>query len=122
VPDAPHETVLILDGVSGQNALAQAREFNSAVSLTGLVITKLDGTPKGGILVAVSRELEVPVYYVGVGEKPQDLVPFSPEQFVSALLDEDERGGAGAGGEGGAESSSELLACEMREFDQRYLM
>jgi fused signal recognition particle receptor len=94
VPDAPHETVLVLDGVSGQNALAQAREFNDAVELTGLVITKLDGTPRGGIVVAISRELEIPVFYVGVGERAEDLVPFSREEFTDGLLGDD---GAGYG-------------------------
>jgi fused signal recognition particle receptor len=92
IPDAPHETVLVLDGVSGQNALAQAREFNSAVSLTGLVITKLDGTPRGGIVVAISQELKVPVLYVGVGEKAEDLIPFSREDFVDALLGDEAAG------------------------------
>jgi len=88
IPDAPHETVLVVDGVSGQNALAQAREFNAAVSLTGIVVTKLDGTPKGGIIVAISQELKVPVLFVGVGEKKEDLVRFDPHEFVNALLDE----------------------------------
>lgn len=86
VPDAPHETVLVVDGVSGQNALAQAREFNAAVQLSGVVVTKLDGTPKGGIVVAIAQELKIPVYYVGVGEKPEDLIPFSPQGFVDGLL------------------------------------
>lgn len=86
VPDAPHETILVLDGVSGQNALAQAREFNGAVQLTGIVVTKLDGTPKGGILIAISQELKIPVLYVGVGEKAEDLIPFDADQFVDALL------------------------------------
>ncbi len=88
IPDAPHETVLVVDGVSGQNALAQAREFNAAVQLTGIVVTKLDGTPKGGIIVAISQELKVPVLFVGVGEKKEDLVRFEPAEFVSALLDD----------------------------------
>jgi fused signal recognition particle receptor len=89
IPDAPHETVLVLDGVSGQNALSQAREFNAAVQLTGIVVTKLDGTPKGGIIVAISQELKVPVFYVGVGEKVSDLLVFDRDAFVSALLDDD---------------------------------
>ncbi|MEY4701129.1 MAG: hypothetical protein RL326_1316 [Pseudomonadota bacterium] len=88
IPDAPHETVLVVDGVSGQNALAQARDFNAAVQLTGIVVTKLDGTPKGGIIVAISQELKVPVLFVGVGEKKEDLIRFEPEEFVSALLDD----------------------------------
>jgi fused signal recognition particle receptor len=90
VPDAPHETVLVVDGVSGQNALAQAREFNAAVQLSGVVVTKLDGTPKGGIVVAIAQELKIPVYYVGVGEKPEDLIPFSPQGFVDGLLGDDD--------------------------------
>jgi fused signal recognition particle receptor len=88
IPDAPHETVLVVDGVSGQNALAQAREFNAAVQLTGIIVTKLDGTPKGGIIVAISQELKVPVLFVGVGERKEDLVRFEPREFVDALLDE----------------------------------
>lgn len=89
VADAPHETVLVLDGVSGQNALSQAREFNASTPLTGIVVTKLDGTPKGGIIVAISQELKVPVLYVGVGEKAQDLIPFSIDEFVDGLLSDD---------------------------------
>jgi fused signal recognition particle receptor len=88
IPDAPHETILVVDGVSGQNALAQAREFNAAVQLTGIVVTKLDGTPKGGIIVAICQELKVPVLFVGVGEKSEDLIRFEPREFVSALLDD----------------------------------
>jgi fused signal recognition particle receptor len=87
VPDAPHETVLVLDGVSGQNALSQAREFNAAVPLTGLVVTKLDGTPRGGIIVAISQELKLPVFYIGVGEKVGDLVQFDRQAFVEALFE-----------------------------------
>jgi fused signal recognition particle receptor len=87
-PDAPHETVLVLDGVSGQNALSQAREFNQAVSLTGIVVTKLDGTPKGGIIVAIAEELKLPVVYIGVGERVEDLIPFSAKAFVEALFDD----------------------------------
>lgn len=90
-PDAPHETVLVLDGVSGQNALSQAREFNQAVALTGIVVTKLDGTPKGGIIVAISEELKLPVFYIGVGEKVADLLEFSADDFVNALFKEDVR-------------------------------
>lgn len=88
IPDAPHETVLVVDGVSGQNALAQAREFNAAVQLSGIVVTKLDGTPKGGIIVAISQELKVPVLFIGVGEKKEDLLRFEPIEFTHALLDE----------------------------------
>lgn len=91
-PDGPHETLLVVDGVSGQNALSQAREFNQAVALTGVVITKLDGTPKGGILVAIAEEIKLPVFYVGVGEKVDDLLAFSPGAFVNALFDQDSSG------------------------------
>jgi fused signal recognition particle receptor len=87
-PDGPHETVLVLDGVSGQNALSQAIEFNQAVNLSGVVVTKLDGTPKGGIIVAISQELSLPVLFIGVGEKVDDLVIFNPEAFVDALFEE----------------------------------
>ena len=94
VPDAPHETILVVDGISGQNALSQAREFNASTPLTGLVVTKLDGTPKGGIIVAISQELKIPVFYVGVGEKAKDLIQFSVEEFVAGLLSEDGEAGA----------------------------
>jgi fused signal recognition particle receptor len=89
VADAPHETLLVVDGVSGQNALSQAREFNASTPLTGLVVTKLDGTPKGGIIVAISQELKIPVFYVGVGEKAHDLLPFSVDEFVQGLLSDE---------------------------------
>jgi fused signal recognition particle receptor len=87
IPGAPHETVLVVDGTTGQNAIAQAREFNGAVPLTGLIVTKLDGTPKGGVVVAIKSELGVPVRYIGVGESPEDLRPFIPQDFVEALFD-----------------------------------
>jgi fused signal recognition particle receptor len=91
VPDGPHETVLVLDGVSGQNALVQAREFNQAVPLSGIVVTKLDGTPKGGIIVAISQELALPVFFIGVGEKVDDLLAFDADAYVAALFEEDVR-------------------------------
>jgi fused signal recognition particle receptor len=86
IPEAPHETLLVVDGVSGQNALSQAREFNSATELTGLVVTKLDGTPRGGIIVAISDEVSIPVYYIGVGEAAEDLVQFNPAEFSRSLF------------------------------------
>lgn len=89
IPDAPHETILVVDGISGQNALMQARDFNASTPLTGLVVTKLDGTPKGGIIVAISQELKIPVMYVGVGEKAEDLLPFSADEFVEGLFAEE---------------------------------
>ncbi len=88
IPDGPHETILVVDGVSGQNALMQARQFNEAVALTGVVVTKLDGTPKGGIIVPISQELKVPIVYVGVGEKASDLLPFSADEFIAGMFDQ----------------------------------
>ena len=83
---APHETLLVIDGNTGQNALAQVKAFDDALQLTGLVITKLDGTAKGGVLAAIARTRPVPVYFIGVGEKLDDLQPFNAEEFVEALL------------------------------------
>jgi fused signal recognition particle receptor len=88
VPGAPHETLLVLDATLGGNALAQAREFAKAGGVTGLVLTKLDGTAKGGVAVAVVRELGVPIRHVGVGESVEDLVPFDAASFADALLGE----------------------------------
>lgn len=86
IPDAPHETLLVLDATTGQNALVQARMFKETVEITGLVLTKLDGTARGGIVIAIASELGVPVRYVGVGEGLEDLRPFEPELFVRALF------------------------------------
>lgn len=86
IPGAPHETLLVLDGTIGQNAIAQARAFSAAVPLTGLVVTKLDGTARGGIVVAVHEALDVPVKFVGVGEQADDLVSFDPASFAAELL------------------------------------
>ena len=88
LPGAPHETLLVLDATTGMNALNQAREFHKAVALTGLIITKLDGTSKGGMVVAIQKELALPVKYIGLGEKPEDLQPFDPAQFAQALFEE----------------------------------
>ena len=85
-PGAPHETLLVVDGGSGQNALAQARQFGEAVDVTGIALTKLDGTAKGGVAFAIAQETGLPIRFVGVGEKPEDLRPFDPEAFVDALL------------------------------------
>ncbi|MCS7336727.1 MAG: signal recognition particle-docking protein FtsY [Verrucomicrobiae bacterium] len=87
LPGAPHEVLLVLDAVTGMNALNQAREFHKAVSLTGLVVTKLDGSSKAGMVVAIHKELGVPVKFVGVGEGPEDLQPFDPKQFARALFE-----------------------------------
>ena len=84
---APHETWLVLDGTTGQNALIQAKQFKEAVEVTGVIITKLDGTAKGGMVFAVSHELNLPVRFVGTGEKMTDLTPFDPDAFVDGLFD-----------------------------------
>ena len=86
-PEAPHDVVLVLDATNGQNALSQARLFHEAVALDGLIVTKLDGSAKGGMILAVRQEVDLPVRYVGVGEGIDDLMPFAPEDFVKALLD-----------------------------------
>ncbi|MFM8467464.1 MAG: signal recognition particle-docking protein FtsY [Oxalobacteraceae bacterium] len=83
---APHEVLLVIDGNTGQNALAQVKAFNEALTLTGLVVTKLDGTAKGGVLVAIARQCPVPVYFIGIGEGIDDLQPFVASEFVDALL------------------------------------
>ena len=86
VPGAPHETLLVMDATTGQNGLQQARQFTQSAGVTGIVLTKLDGTAKGGVVVAISRELGLPVRYVGVGEKAGDLLPFDPKEFVDSLF------------------------------------
>ena len=86
IPEAPHETLLVLDGSIGQNSLVQAREFTKVTPVSGLVVTKLDGTAKGGSMIAVRRELHIPVKFIGLGEKLEDLLPFSPAMYVKALF------------------------------------
>ena len=86
IPSAPHEVLLVMDATTGQNGLQQARLFTDSAGVTGIVLTKLDGTAKGGIAVAIARELKVPVRYVGVGEKLDDLLPFDSKAFVDSLL------------------------------------
>ena len=86
LPGAPHEVLLVLDASTGMNALNQAREFHKAVTLTGLVITKLDGTSKGGMVVAIQRELKLPIKFIGLGEQPDDLQPFDAKQFAEAMF------------------------------------
>lgn len=88
LPGAPHEVLLVLDATTGMNALNQAREFNKAVPLTGLVVTKLDGTSKGGMVVAIQKELALPIKFIGLGEQPDDLQPFDAKQFAEALFEE----------------------------------
>ncbi len=86
VPGAPHEVLLVMDATTGQNGLQQARLFTKAAGVTGIVLTKLDGTAKGGVVVAISRELGLPVRYVGIGEKVGDMIPFDPKEFVDSLF------------------------------------
>lgn len=87
LPDADKEVLLVLDATTGQNAVNQAREFKNAAGITGIVLTKLDGTAKGGVVLSIKEELEVPVKYIGVGEQIDDLQPFDPQEFAKALFD-----------------------------------
>jgi fused signal recognition particle receptor len=90
IPGAPHEVLLVLDATTGQNAIQQAKQFGAAIDVTGVFLAKLDGTAKGGIVLAIKKELGIPVKFVGLGEQAEDLSPFDPETFVEALF-----GGAG---------------------------
>ncbi len=90
IPGAPHEVLLVLDATVGQNGLVQSKEFSDAIQVTGLVLAKLDGTAKGGVVVSIKKELDIPVTLIGVGEKAEDLQPFDPADFVEALLEADE--------------------------------
>jgi fused signal recognition particle receptor len=101
-PSAPHEVLLVLDANQGQNALVQARQFHQAVGVTGLVLTKLDGTAKGGIVIAIANELGIPIRYLGVGEAAEDFGEFDAGAFAMALIEGPEARGAGARGEAGA--------------------
>jgi len=87
IPAAPHEVLLVIEATTGQNGLEQARKFTESSAVTGIILTKLDGTAKGGVVVAISRELNLPIRYVGVGEKIDDLLPFDPAVFVASLFD-----------------------------------
>ncbi len=87
IPGSPHEVWLVMDATTGQNGLEQARKFTESSGVTGIVLTKLDGTAKGGVVVAIARELNLPIRYVGVGEKIDDLLPFEPEKFIESLFD-----------------------------------
>ena len=89
IPDAPHETLLVLDGTLGQNAIAQARQFHETIGVTGLALTKLDGTARGGVVVAIVDELNLPIRLIGVGEGEEDLQNFNASEFVNALLPQD---------------------------------
>lgn len=104
-PDAHRENLVVLDGTTGQNALVQAREFGDVTELTGIVLTKLDGTAKGGIAVAIQSELQVPVKYIGVGEQMDDLQKFHPNEFVEALFDRPEADVAAPAPEAGENDS-----------------
>jgi len=86
IPDAPHEVLLVLDATTGQNGLTQAREFTKTAGVTGLVLTKLDGTAKGGVVTAIAKDLKIPIRFVGVGEKMDDLIEFSADDFVESLF------------------------------------
>lgn len=86
-PDAPHEVMLVIDAVTGQNALQQARQFQQAINVSGITLTKLDGTAKGGIIFAIAKQLAIPIRYIGIGEQIDDLRPFDAQQFADALFD-----------------------------------
>jgi fused signal recognition particle receptor len=92
VDGAPHETLLVLDGTTGQNALQQARKFQEMIDVTGVIVTKLDGTAKGGMVFSVFSDLNLPVHYVGLGEGENDLILFSPENFVDSLIEDSSSG------------------------------
>jgi fused signal recognition particle receptor len=92
IPEAPHETLLVVDASTGQNGLAQAKQFTEATPVTGLVLTKMDGTAKGGVILSVHRELDLPVKFIGLGEGMDDLEDFSTEAFVQAILPAPENG------------------------------
>jgi len=86
IPDAPHEVLLVLDGTTGQNAISQAQLFTEAINITGIFLAKLDGTARGGIVIAIKDQLDIPVKFVGLGETPEDIAEFDPENFVEALF------------------------------------
>ncbi|HKB78568.1 MAG TPA: signal recognition particle-docking protein FtsY, partial [Thermoanaerobaculia bacterium] len=86
LPDAPHETLLVLDGTTGQNGVSQAAAFLEAVQVTGMIVTKLDGTAKGGVILSIMRQFDIPVKFVGVGEGADDLIPFDPNAYVDTLF------------------------------------
>jgi fused signal recognition particle receptor len=88
IPEAPHEVLLVLDATTGQNGISQAKHFTEAVKCTGIVLAKLDGTAKGGVVVAIRQSVGLPVKYVGVGERPEDLTLFIPDEFVDGLFED----------------------------------
>jgi fused signal recognition particle receptor len=87
IPGAPHQVLLVIDATTGQNGLAQARQFTERAGATGIILTKLDGTAKGGVIVSIARELHLPIQFVGIGEKVEDLLPFNPKEFVASLFE-----------------------------------
>ena len=87
LPDAPHDVMLVLDGSTGQNAYEQAKQFSAATEVTSLAITKLDGSAKGGVVIGISDQFKIPVRYIGLGEKMEDLQPFNRREFVNTLID-----------------------------------
>ncbi len=87
IPQAPHETLLVLDGTTGQNAIQQAKQFSQTAQITGLIMTKLDGTAKGGVVLAIQQDIRLPVYYIGIGEGMEDLEEFDPHEFVKAIVE-----------------------------------
>ena len=87
IPGAPHEVLLVLDATTGQNAVSQAKAFTADVGVTGLMLTKLDGTAKGGVVIAIWNEIQIPVKYVGTGEKAEDITPFDPNAFIDSLFE-----------------------------------
>jgi fused signal recognition particle receptor len=87
IPGSPHEVILVLDATTGQNAIAQAKIFTESINLTGIFLAKLDGTARGGIVIAIKDQLDIPVKFVGLGEKPEDIAEFDPDKFVEALFD-----------------------------------
>jgi fused signal recognition particle receptor len=89
VPGGPHESLLVLDATTGQNAINQARLFKEAAGITGIVLTKLDGTARGGIVVSIARQMQIPIRFIGIGEKMDDLRPFEPEEFIKAIFEGD---------------------------------
>ena len=91
LPNAPHEILLVLDATTGQNAVVQAKMFNDEIGVTGIILTKLDGTAKGGVIIGIARELNIPIRYIGIGERLDDLKPFKSAEFVDALFEQDAR-------------------------------
>ena len=87
IPGVPHEILLVIDATTGQNAINQAKMFNEEIGVTGIVLTKLDGTSKGGIVIRIARELQIPIRYIGIGEQLEDLRPFHSDDFIEALFD-----------------------------------